>query len=226
MTTSLPLRAHAADYVPGPPPSLPPAEFDDSPSSGSGDGLRSIASTLLILLVAPLIALSLTTFVFQSYEVDGPSMETTLDNGDRLIVLKAPRTLARLSGKTYIPKRGEIIVFSRQGAADFSENNERQLIKRVVGLPGERMVVNGGTVTIYNAEHPQGFQPDETFPYGDSIETSPGDVDLVIPENEVFVLGDNRTNSLDSPDFGPVPAEDIVGKLVFRILPLSEAQKF
>src|SRR4051812_22701390 len=78
---------------------------------GRGGNWRDILSTLLILVAAPLIALLLTAFVFQSYEVDGQSMETTLHDHDRLIVLKVPRTVSRLTNHPYIPHRGDVIIF-------------------------------------------------------------------------------------------------------------------
>ena len=191
-----------------------------------GEGLRSIISTILILVAAPLIALSLTAYVFQSYEVEGPSMQTTLDPQDRLIVLKVPRTIARLTNKPYIPDRGDVIIFTKPGTFEFGDNREKQLIKRVIALPGERVVVKDGQVTVYNNEHPTGFQPDKTLPYGQAIGTTTGTKELTVPRNEVYVLGDNRGNSLDSRVFGPVRSDDIVGKLALRILPLSKAQTF
>src|SRR3990167_778956 len=101
------------------------------------DSKKSIISTIIILIAAPLIALSLTTFVFQSYEVDGPSMETTLQIHDRLVVLKTGKTWSKIRGKSFIPKRGEIIIFSLNGSEESGEG-DRQLIKRVIGLPGDR----------------------------------------------------------------------------------------
>ena len=100
------------------------------------------------------------------------------------------------------------------------------MIKRVVGLPGDRVVVKDGTLTIYNKQHPDGFQPDRTFPYGSVITTTSGNTDLVVAENQVFVCGDNRANSLDSRSFGPVDAKDIVVKLAFRVYPFSKADSF
>ena len=210
------------------PPGLPAVEPDQPRVSRSDgrEGFKNIASTILILLAAPLIALALTAFVFQSYEVEGQSMETTLQNQDRLIVLKAERTWALLTGKTYIPERGDIIVFSKDGSVEFGENREKQLIKRVIGLPGERVVVHGGIMTVYNAQNPGGFVPDETLPYGNVITTTSGNVDLTVPPGEVFVVGDNRGNSLDSRAFGTVESEDIVGTLYLRILPVSGARRF
>lgn len=200
-------------------PMVPPAP------AASKDGWKSIASTLALLLLAPLLAIFLTSFVFQSYQVDGPSMQSTLQNNDRLIVLKAPRTLARLTHHPYIPDRGDIIIFNHNESIGGIDGS-KQLIKRVVGLPGERVVVKDGQLTVYNQAHPEGFSPDHTLPYGSVINQTIGDVDLVVPANEVFVAGDNRSNSLDSRYFGTVPASDIVGKLVLRVFPFNKAKTF
>lgn len=209
-------------------------EMDTSPpittytptSPPEPEGLRNILPTLLILMAAPLIALTLTTFVFQSYEVEGPSMETTLDHHDRLIVVKTARTWSRFTGKPYIPARGDIIIFARQAGIESSTSREKQLIKRVIALPGERVLIKDGVVTVYNKANPAGFSPDKTLPYGDVIGTTPINIDTTVPAESVFVLGDNRTNSLDSRTFGPIKASDIVGKLSLRILPLSKIDKF
>lgn len=185
------------------------------------EGIKGIFSTIAILVIAPLIALSLTLFVFQSYEVDGPSMETTLQDNDRLIVYKLPKTVARLTGRDYLPKRTDIIIFTRNEGM-----GSRQLVKRVIALPGERVVLKNGVMTVYNNEKPEGFQPDKVFPYGKVITTTAGDVDVVVPEDSVFVCGDNRPQSLDSRAFGPVPLKDITGKLSLRVYPFGSGQKF
>lgn len=195
-------------------------EEDNEPS-----GIRSALSTIAILIIAPLIALTLTAFVFQSYEVDGPSMETTLQNHDRLIVYKLPRTIARITGKNYVPHRSDIIIFSRQDSFEFGTAQKRQLIKRVMAFAGERVVVKDGILTVYNSEHPEGFRPDSQ-PYGKVIVTTPGDVDLVVPEGYIYVCGDNRPNSLDSRAFGPVPLKDVVGKLSIRVYPFGKSQVY
>lgn len=203
-----------------------PDEPPPKPKNKLGENWKSIASTLAIIVVAPLIALILTLFVFQSYEVDGPSMETTLQNSDRLIVYKVPRTWARITGHAYIPKRGDIIIFSKSENYEFGANSKKQLIKRVIGLPGDRVVVKDGVVTLYNAQKPDGFNPDNLYPYGKVIVTTPGTVDVTVGKDEVFVAGDNRPNSLDSRSFGAISANDIIGKLVLRVYPLSKAEKF
>ena len=187
---------------------------------------RNILSTIALLLIAPLFALFLITFVFQSYLVDGPSMETTLQNSDRLIVWKVPRTWARITGHAYIPQRGDIIVFTEPDLENFGQKATKQLIKRVVALPGERVVVQNGTLLVYNQEHPDGFRPDTNDPENSIADTTSGSLDITVPENHVFVAGDNRGNSLDSRAFGPVAAENIVGKLTARFLPLGQARRF
>ncbi len=193
------------------------------------EGWKSVLSTILIIIAAPAIAFMLTTFVFQSYEVDGESMETTLQHEDRLIVLKTGKTWARITNNDYLPNRGEIIVFEQNSAiSDQQENGEsRQLIKRVIGLPGERVVVKDGSITVFNDEFPLGFNPDKIGDYNDGVsETTPQNVDIVVPEGEVFVCGDNRPNSSDSRSFGTVPAKDIMGNLVLRIYPFSKFDRF
>lgn len=227
----LPTIPQTPQNVPGlsPSPSMP--NDPQGPTVGApknkGEGWKSVLSTLAILIAAPLVALGLTTFVFQSYEVDGPSMMTTLSDHDRLIVLKAPRTLASITHKDYVPKRGNIIIFKQSGLQQYGDPSaEKQLIKRVIGVPGDHVVVKDGKITIYNAEHPDGFNPDEGSKWQNAIITTPGNVDVVIKEGEVFACGDNRTNSYDSRMLGPISAEHIVGKLVLRVFPLSQADTF
>jgi signal peptidase I len=212
--------------VPTPEPSMGSTEGQHQ-SSSRGETIRNALSTLAVLLIAPAVAFLLTALVFQSYQVDGPSMETTLNNNDRLIVWKMPRTWSRITHHNFIPQRADVIVFVAHGINDVNLGGaDKQLIKRVIGLPGERVVVKNGILTIYNKEHPKGFQPDATLPYGRVIGETQGDIDQVVPDDSVFVCGDNRDNSLDSRVFGPVASKDIVGKLVMRVLPLGDAQRF
>jgi signal peptidase I len=203
----------------------PPASPPKKPKHNL-DGMRSIISTVLMLAIAPLIALAITAFALQSYQVDGQSMETTLQNKDRLIVNKTPRTWSRLTKHQYIPHRGDIIIFNQANLPDTSFGTTKQLIKRVIGLPGERVVIKDGKITVYNAAHPGGFNPDKTVGYHITAPTTDGEVDVTLQQGQIFVCGDNRPNSEDSRYFGPVNASEIVGRLVFRLLPLDKAQKF
>lgn len=190
------------------------------------DGWKSILSTLLLFLLAPVIALSVAAFVIQSYQVDGESMEKTLQDRDRLIVDKLPRTWARITGNAYVPNRGDIIIFNQVGLPQSGLTQQKQLIKRVVALPGERILIKDGSLRVFNSQHPSGFNPDKESGYRIDAQHTPGNVDLIVPEDEVFVCGDNRTNSEDSRYFGPVSAENVVGKLVLRLLPLDKLQTY
>jgi len=187
-----------------------------------------LLSTVIAVVAALGLAVCLIAFVFQSYQVDGPSMETTLQNSDRLIVWKVPRTWARITGHAYVPKRGDVVIFNQDNLAEFGQTNVKQLVKRVVGLPGDRVVIANGHITIYNKQNPNGFNPDATLPYGKehSFPVTSGDIDTTLHSNQIFVCGDNRTDSLDSRAFGPVDLNNIVGKLVLRVYPLSTVKRF
>ncbi len=187
-----------------------------------------IISTVTLLVVAIGLAFCISAFVLQSYQVDGHSMETTLQDNDRLIVNKIPRTWARLTGHPYIPKRGDIIIFNQSGLFDSSGQAEKQLVKRVIGLPGDHVVVKDGKITVYNSQYPNGFNPDKTVGYHITAPITPSGTysDVTLGPGQLFVCGDNRTNSEDSRYFGPINANQVVGQLMLRIVPLSKAEKF
>ena len=190
--------------------------------------LIDILSTLFVIAAALALALLLITFVFQSYQVDGPSMQNTLQNNDRLIVWKVPRTLARITGSAYIPNRGDIVIFNESGLAAYGQTNTKQLVKRVIGLPGDHIVIKNGSIAIYNKQHPNGFDPDTTLSYGKEhpLPYTSGNIDITLGKDQIFVCGDNRTDSLDSRIFGPVNANQIIGKLIVRIYPFSNLEAF
>jgi signal peptidase I len=202
------------------------AQSPKRPSPSRKEGFRSIVSTAAVLLIAPVVAIFLTAYIFQSYQVDGPSMETTLYHNDRLIVWKLPRTWARLTGNPYIPKRGDVVIFTEPALSQFGQDPGKQLIKRVVALPGEKVVVRGNVLTVYNHDYPKGFQPDATLPYGKVITGTTIEGEWSLGKDQLFVVGDNRSNSLDSRTFGPIHANNIVGKLSARVLPLDDITKF
>lgn len=182
-------------------------------------GLLSFFGTLVIAFVLVQV---INLFLFQSYKVFGSSMFPTLHDGDRLIISKVGKTTSRLQGKDYEPKRGDIIVFIDPQRSDL------QLIKRVIGLPGERVVVKDGTLTVYNTENPDGFNPDDAD-YGKSLPKTSGQNDVSVPEGNLFVSGDNRegSNSLDSRnELGTVPKNLVIGTLKVRIWPFDGAKFF
>lgn len=153
-------------------------------------------------------------------------MLTTLHDKDRLIIYKIPRTIARITGKKYIPNRYDIIVFDHKGQFDGDQVTEKQIIKRVIALPGERIVIRDGVATVYNKQNQDGFLVDQKGPEANVIKTTIGNIDETVKEGEVFVMGDNRGNSLDSRALGPISANDIIGKLVLRIYPFNDWQTF
>lgn len=218
----------ASSEVPAPQPVI----FDQTPATAQEvlprqkQGWQDILSIVTVLASALVLAFALISFVFQSYQVDGPSMQNTLHNDDHLIVWKVPRTWARVTGHPYYPNRGDIIVFNQPGLGVYGDGADKQLIKRVIGLPGDRVVVNNGLVTVYNKQHPKGFDPDRTLPYGKAIGYTNYNVDITVRPGQLFVCGDNRTDSLDSRVFGPINVNNVVGKLVVRVLPLNDAKVF
>lgn len=209
--------------IPTPPPSM---TGSGGRKSGAHSGLHELLSTMGILFTALVVAFLMITFVFRSYQVDGPSMETTLQNTDKLIIWKVPRTIASITHHAYIPNRGDIIVFTQSGLSQFGQQDTKQLIKRVIGLPGDRVVVSNGEYTIYNKSNPKGFNPDKTLDYGKNIPQTSGDIDVTLGPEQLFVSGDNRPDSLDSRAFGPINANQVVGKLVLRVFPIDKAQVF
>lgn len=210
------------------PPNHPLNQSAEPPNKGGSksrpSSYKHLLSTIGVVLAAPIIAIIMVTTVFQVYEVDGQSMESTLHDTDRLIVLKAPKTWASVTNSDYIPGRYDIVVFNQ--IAQQGSYGERQLIKRVIGLPGDRVKISSGKVRIYNADHPKGYMVDGMGPEYEIPEKTSGNVDITVPEGEVFVLGDNRQNSSDSRVFGTVSSEQIVGKLSLRFYPFNQTDTF
>ena len=166
-------------------------------------------------------------FVFRSYNVVGSSMETTLHSGDRILVNRLPVTWAHLKGDYYVPNRGDIIVF--HNPLYKSGDNDQYIIKRVIAFAGERVQVKDGTITVFNDQSgDEGFNPDDDF-NGEPKEHTSGEIDVIVPANEVFVVGDNRegTNSWDSRyGLGTIPLYDIAGPAGVRIWPLDGIRLF
>lgn len=124
-----------------------------------------------------------------------------------------------------MPKRGDIIVFNQTGLSD--SIYQKQLIKRVIGLPGDRVLVSDGHITVFNKAHPDGFDPDAVGKYKINSPTyTSGPPSVTLANNEIFVCGDNRANSEDSRYFGPVKLKNVVGELVLRIMPINKAESF
>jgi signal peptidase I len=135
------------------------------------------------------------------------------------------KTGQELRGKDYIPQRYEIVVFDKPSFLSGSSGEVDHLIKRVIGLPGERVVLNNGRYTVYNVEKPEGFNPDEGQEYAKDIINTPGAVDITVGQKEIFVSGDNRSNSLDSRNFGAVNTNSVTGVATLRFVPVDAFQR-
>ncbi|MGH7196215.1 MAG: signal peptidase I [Candidatus Saccharimonadales bacterium] len=191
-----------------------------------GRHFRGFLSFVVFLAGIFLAAFLINQFIFQSYYVDGTSMTPTLQNEDRLIIDKVEKTLAGMQGKRYVPERGQIVVLDSSiiGINGQSE----QLIKRIIGLPGDTVAISEGTVTIRNQENPDGFDVDKLL----GLDVDPTYVseplEVTVGDNQLFVMGDNRAEngSYDSRAFGPVDTSKIEGRLWARILPLNKARLF
>jgi signal peptidase I len=204
--------------VSGSDPSEPPVA-SARPRSPTGKWIRE---GVIVVVVAVLVAVLLRTFVVQTFYIPSGSMEPTLQIGDRIIVNK-------LSYDLHGVDRGNIVVFSRPPAEDCGGPEVNDLVKRVVGLPGETISLSGGDVYI------NGNRLDESWlPASEQNKTYPGPggtpYSLVrpyhIPAGDYFVMGDNRTDSCDSRYWGPIPESLIVGKVDLRVWPLSSIHIF
>ena len=183
----------------------------------------SIAAFVLCVIIGTLV---INTFIFRSFSVVGPSMETTLYTGDRLIVNRLPVTWAQLNNKDYIPERGQIIVFRNP---HYSKGiDDEYIVKRVIAFPGERVVLKDGKYTVYNSENPSGFNPDDKNK-GEPGSPTSGSVDTIVPSGELFVSGDHRQGSYsyDSRNgLGTIPFYDVVGPVSIRLFPFEKIRSF
>jgi signal peptidase I len=178
---------------------------------------RGLVELVGVVAVAIVVAVLLRTFVVATYSIPSGSMEPTLQVGDRILVDK-------LSYHLHGVDRGDIVVFATPPTEDCAGPPVSDLVKRVIGLPGETISLSGGRVLIDGRPLPEPF-----LPQGARTDTYPGpsgnDYSLHhayrVPAGDVFVMGDNRAQSCDSRFWGPIPESTIVGKVDMRIWPPS-----
>lgn len=200
--------------------------------------VKDFLSLVVFIICVVLGTIILNAFVFRSYNVVGSSMENTFHNEDRVIVNRLLVSWDHFLGKEYVPQRGDVIVFANGAASGpltceaLSGHADQFLIKRVIAFPGERVVVKNGEVTVYNDEYPDGFHPDDDTRIDENNgpkTNSSGEVDMVVPNGELFVAGDNRegAHSLDSRSgLGTVPYCRVIGPVLMRIYPLNKISFF
>ena len=188
--------------------------------------MKDLLSLVIFVICVIVGTILINTYVFRSFNVVGPSMESTLYTGDRLIVNRVPVTWSQIQGKSYVPQRGQVIVFKNPHYSLGIE--DEYIVKRVIAFPGERVLLKDGKYTVFNAQYPAGFNPDELTKDEEGSPTS-GEVDTTVPDNELFVSGDHRQGnfSYDSRNgLGTVPYYDIVGPVSMRIFPFNKIRGF
>ncbi len=195
MSLPVPADPAAPDQAPQPAP---------APAGRKRRSIRVAVEWGIILVVAVLAAILIRSFVVQPFYIPSGSMEPTLNVGDRVLVNK-------LSYDFHAVHRGDIVVFKKP--ADDNSPGVKDLIKRVIGLPGERISGQDGHVYI------NGHQLAEPWlPKGET--TAPFPV-TYIPPGEYFMMGDNRGDSADSRIIGPVPKSLFIGRAFLRVWPIS-----
>lgn len=170
-------------------------------------------SSLLAWVIGIVVFVKLTQiFIVQPFIVDGGSMLPTYHNKEFLLVDK-------LSYKLHEAHRGDVAIFKLYEGGT-NPYTGKHLIKRVIGLPGERVIVQNGVTTIYNKENPKGFVLDESYiVYKDLTKN----VDVTLDENHYFMMGDNRAQSYDSRDWGPLDKVNMKGQVLFRVYPFAQS---
>ncbi|MFZ2154389.1 MAG: signal peptidase I [Candidatus Moraniibacteriota bacterium] len=175
-----------------------------------------------IFILAVVVIWPIRMFIFQPFFVQGASMEPNFQDGQYLIVnelgyKQIDIKINKINSFKEI-KRGDVIVFR------YPLNPKQFFIKRIVGLPGERIRVDKGEVFIYNETNPEGFKLEEDYLNADLI--TKGDNDYVIKNDEYYVMGDNRNHSSDSRMWGPIKDSNVIGKVLLRAWPLDKIKLF
>ncbi|MFP5352228.1 MAG: signal peptidase I [Actinomycetota bacterium] len=217
------------DSVPPPPPPSPPAPSEAEP----GKHHSFWRELPVLIVVAFVVALLIKTFLLQAFYIPSASMEPTLVEGDRVLVEKVSY---RFGG----PERGDVVVFEKdmvtgalpvdpqeedrsfvdgivdsiRGLFGFPTGTEQDFIKRVIAVAGDRIEGRDGRVYVNDEPIDEPYLTDgqQTSPFGP----------IEIPEGKIFVMGDNRNNSDDSRNFGPIEADTVVGHAFLLIWPPAD----
>ena len=174
---------------------------------------RTILEWLGVIGGGIAIALLVEAFLIQAFWIPSESMEPTLHIGDRVLVNK-------LSYQLHDVNRGDVVVFERPPVTSTGEDGEiKDLIKRVIAVKGDMIECRNNDVYVNGERIDEPYLAEDTPACGTgSCELQPQEV----PDESVFVMGDNRTNSDDSRCFGPIDEDDIVGRAFIRVLPITD----
>ena len=164
---------------------------------------NSIVEILRFSIIALLIVVPVRMFIAQPFIVSGASMKETFHNGEYLIV-------DQVSYHLHDPERGDVVIFR------YPRDPSKYFIKRIIGIPGDTITIEGSDVTIVNEAHPEGFTLNEPY-----IRSMKPNVTMTeeLGEREYFVMGDNRDESSDSRVWGVLQEERIIGKAFLRLFP-------
>jgi signal peptidase I len=191
-------------------------------AAATGGGNRWLIEMAVVVVAAVVIAVILRTFVVATYSIPSGSMEPTLQVGDRILVNK-------LSYHLHPVHRGDIVVFARPAAENCGGTPVSDLVKRVVGLPGDTISLSGGYVYIDGKKLDESWLPSseqgitQQGPAGNNSNLARP---YKVPTNDYFVMGDNRQDSCDSRYWGPISRSLIVGKVELRVWPLTSLHLF
>jgi len=194
------------------------------------NGYQGVGSFIIeivkIFILAFLIIVPIRLFLFQPFFVQGNSMHPTYKNGEYLIINEVgyKRTTIGIGEKEFFTvnyfkelERFDVAVFR------YPKDPDKYFIKRVIGLPEEKVEIQDGKVKIYNSENPNGFMLDEKKYLSEKILTANAVHELPwqLEEDEYFMMGDNRTGSSDSRLWGPLSKDNVIGRAIFRAWPFN-----
>jgi signal peptidase I len=187
-------------------PDALPYASDEYLGSKRSSPLRSVVEWALIVAGAVLVAIVIRTFVLQAFYIPSSSMEPTLQIDDKVLVNK-------LSYKFHDIHRGDIVVFERPPGMSDENGGVKDLIKRVIGLPGDDIEARDGHVYVDGRRLNEPYLPP-------GLQVKPL-ARQTVPEDSLFVMGDNRASSKDSTVFGPISKDLVVGRAFIRVWPLD-----
>jgi len=183
---------------------------------------KLIKETLSVIIISLAVVLPIRYFIAQPFVVSGDSMDNTFQNNNYLIV-------DEISYKLKNPQRGDVIVFKvpPKGLelSNFPSGKTVFFIKRIVGLPGDTVEINGDQVKIINKENTNGLILNEPYAFINKLVPSAFSniqEKITLGDGEYFVMGDNRHNSSDSRFWGILPKENIKGRVLTRLFPFNE----
>lgn len=175
--------------------------------------LRYILEILKIAAISLAIIMPVRYYLIQPFYVKGASMEPNFYDKEYLII-------DEISLRFKEPERGDIIVFK------YPKNHSEYFIKRVIGLPGEKVQIKNGFVYIYNADNPEGWRLEENYLFEGERTYGLHEETVALKQGEYYVLGDNRNASKDSRSFGQVDKKLITGRVLLRGWPFNRVDVF